>query len=245
MCTNMSEFNLSRDQIDALIYQWIFNERDRAISRRRLLDGIRYEKLAEEFDLSVQQTKTIVKRVKIELLKQITTSFNKNKIGVFEAGTGVGKSYAYLIPSVLWAVTNKERVVVSTGTINLQQQICEKDLPAVEEILNKKIKFILMKGRQNYICLRRLNEAAGIKDLFDDESEDLDKIFEWAKESSTGSKSDLSFMPTESIWTRVNSESDACMGMRCPYHNDCFVMKVRKEASSANIIVVNHHLKES
>jgi ATP-dependent DNA helicase DinG len=99
-----------------------------------------------------------------------------------------------------------------------------------------------MKGRQNYICLRRLNEAAGIKDLFDDESEDLDKIFEWAKESSTGSKSDLSFMPTESIWTRVNSESDACMGMRCPYHNDCFVMKVRKEASSANIIVVNHHL---
>lgn len=71
MCTNMSEFNLSRDQIDALIYQWIFNERDRAISRRRLLDGIRYEKLAEEFDLSVQQTKTIVKRVKIELSKHI------------------------------------------------------------------------------------------------------------------------------------------------------------------------------
>ena len=70
----------------------------------------------------------------------------------------------------------------------------------------------------------------------------MDKIFEWAKESSTGSKSDLSFMPTESIWTRVNSESDACMGMRCPFHNDCFVMKVRKEASSANIIVVNHHL---
>ena len=182
------------------------------------------------------------RKSQIELLKQITTSFNKNKIGVFEAGTGVGKSYAYLIPSVLWAVTNKERVVISTGTINLQQQICEKDLPAVEEILNKKIKFILMKGRQNYICLRRLNEAAGIKDLFDDETEDLDKIFEWAKESSTGSKSDLSFMPTESIWTRVNSESDACMGMRCPYHNDCFVMKVRKEASSANIIVVNHHL---
>ena len=71
MCTNISDFNLSRDQIDALIYQWIFNERDRAISRRRLLDGIRYEKLAEEFDLSVQQTKTIVKRVKIELSKHI------------------------------------------------------------------------------------------------------------------------------------------------------------------------------
>jgi len=79
------------------------------------------------------------RKSQIELLKQITTSFNKNKIGVFEAGTGVGKSYAYLIPSVLWAVTNKERVVVSTGTINLQQQICEKDLPAVEEILNKKL----------------------------------------------------------------------------------------------------------
>lgn len=178
----------------------------------------------------------------IELLKNICDSFNENKIGVFEAGTGVGKSFAYLIPSILWALQNNQKVIVSTGTINLQQQLCEKDIPFVEKILNKKIKFILMKGRQNYVCLRRLNDAASVLELFENETDDIKNIAEWAKSSSTGSKTELSFMPSENIWSKVNSESDACMGMRCPFFNDCFVMKVRKEASSANLIVVNHHL---
>ena len=180
--------------------------------------------------------------VQVELLKSIVTAFNDNKIAVFEAGTGVGKSYSYLIPSALWALENNERVIVSTGTINLQQQLCEKDVPAVEKIIGKKIKYVLMKGRQNYVCLRRLNDAASILDLFEGESEELKKIAEWAQTSPTGSKSDLSFMPSENTWTKVNSESDACMGMRCPFHNDCFVMKVRKEAAGANLIIVNHHL---
>lgn len=180
--------------------------------------------------------------VQIELLKCITDAFNHNLLGVYEAGTGVGKSYAYLIPSILWAVTNKERVIISTGTINLQQQLCEKDIPAVEKILDKKIKFVLMKGRQNYICKRRLTEAASVLDLFEDETEEIKRIADWEETSSTGSKSDLSFMPQESAWTRVNSESDACMGKRCPFFNECYVMKVRKQAADANIIVVNHHL---
>ncbi len=180
--------------------------------------------------------------VQIELLKCITDAFNNNLLGVYEAGTGVGKSYAYLIPSVLWAVKNKERVIISTGTINLQQQLCEKDIPAVEKILGKKIKFVLMKGRQNYICKRRLMEAASVLDLFEDDTEEIKRISDWAEESSTGSKSDISFMPSENAWTRVNSESDACMGKRCPFFNECFVMKVRKQAADAAIIVVNHHL---
>ena len=180
--------------------------------------------------------------VQVELLKHIVTAFNENKLAVFEAGTGVGKSYSYLIPAALWALTNRERVIVSTGTINLQQQLCEKDVPAVEKILGQKIKYVLMKGRQNYICKRRLNDAASILDLFEGESDELKKIAEWAASSPSGSKSDLNFMPTENVWTKVNSESDACMGMRCPFHNDCFVMKVRKEAAGANLIIVNHHL---
>lgn len=180
--------------------------------------------------------------VQIELLKNITNAFNENKLGIFEAGTGVGKSYAYLIPSILWALENKERIIVSTGTINLQQQLCEKDIPAVEKILNKKIKFVLLKGRQNYVCLRRMNDVASVLDLFEEETDELKQLAAWASESKTGNKSDLAFMPSESVWSKVNSESDACMGMRCPYHNDCFVMKVRKEAAAANIIVVNHHL---
>jgi len=180
--------------------------------------------------------------VQIQLLKNIAEAFNHNLIGVYEAGTGVGKSYAYLIPSILWAQKNKERVIISTGTINLQQQLCEKDIPAVEDILGKKIKFVLMKGRQNYICKRRLMEAASVLDLFEDETDEIKKIADWAEASATGSKSELSFMPSENAWTRVNSESDACMGKRCPFFNECFVMKVRKQAADAAIIVVNHHL---
>ncbi len=180
--------------------------------------------------------------VQIELLKNIAKAFNQNHIGVFEAGTGVGKSYAYLIPSFLWALQNKERVIISTGTINLQQQLCEKDIPAVEKIIGKKLKFILMKGRQNYICKRRLMETASVLDLFEDETEEIKKIADWEETTSTGSKSDMSFMPSENAWTKVNSESDACMGKRCPFFNECYVMKVRKQAASASIIVVNHHL---
>ena len=180
--------------------------------------------------------------VQIELLKNIARAFNENKIGVFEAGTGVGKSFSYLIPSVLWALQNDERVIISTGTINLQQQLCEKDIPAVEKILGQQIKYILMKGRQNYVCKRRLSDATSVLGLYEDDLAELQKIGEWAASSETGSKSDLAFMPSENVWSKVNSESDACMGMRCPFHNDCFVMKVRKEAAGANILVVNHHL---
>lgn len=178
----------------------------------------------------------------IELLKKITNTFNEGKIGVFEAGTGVGKSYAYLIPSMLWSLENKERVIVSTGTINLQQQLVEKDIPTSQKIIGKTVKSVLLKGRQNYVCLRRLCEVSNDRDLFSDETEMFDKIADWAKTSGTGSKSDLTFVPPDSIWTRINSESDACMGSRCQYREQCFVMKVRKEAADANIIVVNHHL---
>ena len=180
--------------------------------------------------------------VQVELLQNIVRAFNEEKIAVFEAGTGVGKSYSYLIPSVLWALLNHERVIVSTGTINLQQQLCEKDIPAVEKIISKKFKYVLLKGRQNYVCMRRLNDAASILDLFEGESEELKKIADWAQNSPTGSKSDMTFMPSESVWSKVNSESDACMGKKCPFFGECFVMKVRKEAANANLIVVNHHL---
>ncbi len=178
----------------------------------------------------------------IELVKKITQAFNDESVGVFEAGTGVGKSFAYLIPSMLWALANKERIVISTGTINLQQQLAEKDIPQAEKIIGKKVKAILVKGRQNYVCLRRLSEVGAERDLFSEETEIFDKIAAWAKETATGSRSDLSFMPPENLWQRVNSEADACMGMRCKFREKCFVMKVRKQAADANILIVNHHM---
>ena len=178
----------------------------------------------------------------IQLTKEIMSAFNRNRVSVFEAGTGVGKSFAYLIPSILWSVKNRERVVISTGTINLQQQIFEKDIPLALKITDKKIKAVLVKGRQNYVCLRRLTDCEDSRDLFSEDTEILDKISEWTKTSSSGSRSDLSFNPPDSVWTKVNSESDACLGGRCPFREKCFVMKVRKEASDANLLVVNHHL---
>lgn len=178
----------------------------------------------------------------LDLLQYICTAFNEDKIGVFEAGTGVGKSFAYLIPAVLWAVQNKERAVISTGTINLQQQLFEKDIPAVRRLIGIDFKAALMKGRQNYLCLRRLHDSLDEIDLFDEEKEILRQISEWAKICDTGSLSDLSFMPSPSVWQRVNSESDACLANRCPFFERCFVMKMRKTAAEASILIVNHHL---
>lgn len=192
--------------------------------------------------LSVQFENFEERKVQIELLKKIAGAFNQDSIGVFEAGTGVGKSYAYLIPSIIWAIKNQERIVISTGTINLQQQLCEKDIPAALKIIGSDVKFLLMKGRQNYICKRRLEEVTAQRELFEEENESFDSIREWAAKTATGSKSDLAFLPSASVWSKVCSESDSCMGMRCPYHTDCFVMKVRKEAAGTNILVVNHHL---
>ena len=178
----------------------------------------------------------------IALLEHICRVFNEDSIGIFEAGTGVGKSYAYLIPAVLWALNNKERIVISTGTINLQQQLAEKDIPAAVRILGREAAYVLVKGRNNYVCLRRFHDAEAEPDLFSGDAEELSRIGEWLQETGTGSRSDLAFNPSESLWGRICSESDACMGMRCPYHDTCFVMRVRKEASSANILIVNHHL---
>jgi ATP-dependent DNA helicase DinG len=198
--------------------------------------------LSSEGPLSVQSELYEERPVQISLMQNIAAAFNKNAIGVFEAGTGVGKSYAYLIPAMLWALQNKQRVVISTGTINLQQQLTEKDIPATEKIIGKTVKAVLVKGRQNYICLRRLEAAGNDRDLFSDETEIFDRIAEWAKTSRTGSKSELPFLPPENVWSRVKSESDACMGMRCPFREKCFVMQIRKEAADAQILVVNHHL---
>lgn len=178
----------------------------------------------------------------LSLIRNICSVFNDGALGVFEAGTGVGKSFAYLIPALLWIKNNNERVVVSTGTINLQQQLAEKDVPAAQKILGTDIKFILLKGRQNYVCRRRFSDVVSERDLFTEETEELDSIAAWLKTTETGTRSELTFMPSEGIWSRINSESDACMGMKCPFREDCFVMKLRKEAADAQLIIVNHHL---
>ena len=182
----------------------------------------------------------------VQMTEGIARAFNNNLINITEAGTGVGKSFAYLVPAIKWCLANNERVVISTATINLQQQLIEKDIPLITKLLGKEgknnIKSILVKGRGNYICLRRLHEQLEDNSLFQDKESSLQAIYDWSNTSTSGSKSDLSFVPDYTLWSSVCSESDSCMGLRCPYREKCFVLKLKKETASSNILVVNHHL---
>ena len=184
----------------------------------------------------------------VAMLKRVAESFNEGRICVAEAGTGVGKSMAYLLPALNWASMNEERVVVSTATINLQHQLIDKDIPLAKRILGRvdesfsDCKTVLVKGRGNYVCLKRLASAIDEQSLFDDDSDDLESIRKWTETTASGTRDDLSFFPSASLWSKVNSEGDSCLGLRCKYREKCFVLKSKKEAGSARMLVVNHHL---
>ncbi len=178
----------------------------------------------------------------VRMLRLVVRAFNERRIAAVEAGTGVGKSLAYLLPAAWWAVRNKERVVVSTATINLQQQLLEKDIPLTEKILNVSVGAKLVKGRGNYLCLRRMEDAVEEMALFRHPGGELETIREWASRTATGDRSDLSFYPSGEVWAKVCSEADACMGLKCAYRERCFVIKARKQAAASNLLLVNHHL---
>ncbi|WP_028974005.1 helicase C-terminal domain-containing protein [Spirochaeta cellobiosiphila] len=193
--------------------------------------------------LSKQVSQYEPRESQIELSKRITDTFNNDGIFAGEAGTGVGKSFAYLLPAVLWAQKNKQRIVISTGTINLQQQLLDKDIPILQKILGD-IKVVLVKGRRNYLCPYRLQEYSQElkEELFQEEDDTIEYLKEWAKTTKTGTISDLSFLPSDDIWSRINSDPDTCIGMKCSQREGCFVARAKKEAASAQILIVNHHL---
>jgi ATP-dependent DNA helicase DinG len=178
----------------------------------------------------------------VRLTRDIVHSYNESRILAAEAGTGVGKSFAYLVPSFAWAIKNEERVVISTATINLQKQLIDKDIPVVQRLFRKKTKAVLVKGRGNYLCRTRLREAIDEEGLLLDENGPLKAIADWAEAAPTGDRADLAFWPDDSLWARVSSEADSCLGLRCPEREKCFVLKVRHEAADAQVIVANHHI---
>lgn len=170
--------------------------------------------------------------------------YNEGGVGIAEAGTGTGKSVAYLLPAIRWAVQNRERTVVSTNTINLQEQLVEKDLPFLRRALGEPFKYALVKGRQNYISIRRARlaqENAAVL-LDPDKQAELAAIGEWLQTTRDGTLSDLSFRPSPEVWDEVASESDVCLRNRCPHFADCFYQRARREAAFADVLVVNHHL---
>lgn len=178
------------------------------------------------------------------MIRDVVQAFNEDKVAIIEAGTGTGKTLAYLLPAIHWSIQNKERVVVSTNTINLQEQLIKKDIPFLQKILEKTFIAVLVKGRSNYACLRKVHDIISEFDLLSDEGEkdELKQLIDWAKNSKDGSKADLAYIPREQVWEKIGSESDTCTRSRCHFFRDCFVNKARRAAARANILVVNHHL---
>jgi ATP-dependent DNA helicase DinG len=168
-----------------------------------------------------------------------------------EAGTGVGKSLAYLIPAILFAVAQRKKAIVSTHTINLQEQLTEKDLPMLAQVLPEKFSFSMLKGRANYLCTRRLHKAMQQSgNLFtSSEAEELQRIAEWSKKTSDGSLSDFDVEPDPKVWTQVCSERGLCSPKICGFPSDfakdhgvCFFQRARNKFLSSDVLVLNHTL---
>ncbi|HEY7154046.1 MAG TPA: DEAD/DEAH box helicase, partial [Gemmataceae bacterium] len=163
-----------------------------------------------------------------------------------EAGTGVGKSFAYLVPAILAATANKEcRVVVSTHTISLQEQLVHKDIPFLQGVMPQQFNATLVKGRSNYLSLRRLRGAqqrAGALLVEPAAVEQLQQIGRWSRTTRDGSRSDLAFQPQPAIWDLVESDSGNCLGRGCPDYAKCFYFQARKRMFGSNLLIVNHAL---
>jgi ATP-dependent DNA helicase DinG len=180
-----------------------------------------------------------------EMASTIATLYNEGGIGLLEAGTGVGKSLGYLLPALRWAAANGERTVVSTNTINLQEQLVGKDLPFMRDALtDQPVRFALLKGWRNYLCLYRLEQAssAALGLFTDGTASELEEIRAWSERTEDGSLADLAAPPRAELWDEVAAESDLCLRLKCPFFEKCFLFAARRVAAQADVIVVNHHL---
>jgi ATP-dependent DNA helicase DinG len=195
---------------------------------------------SEQSPLSQQVASFRPRAQQREMALKVTEAIRNNEILVVEAGTGTGKTFAYLVPALLAG----GKVIISTGTKNLQDQLFQKDLPMVRDALHAPVSVALLKGRANYVCHYHLarTESDGMFKTRED-IRYLGKIKNYAKVSGTGDRSGLADVPENApIWFNVTSTRDNCLGQECPNHKECFVLKARADAMQADIVVVNHHL---
>ena len=180
----------------------------------------------------------------VKMSEAVFRAFDENKHLVVEAGTGTGKTLAYLVPAIAAALKNNQRVIISTGTKNLQEQLMEKDIPFLQKIMPKKFTAAYMKGRSNYACLYRIAKAEN-QPILDglDQMDYFEEIRHWSRDSETGDKAELVDLPENiPFWSRINAKSDTCLGQKCPDFESCFVTRMRQRAENADIVIVNHHL---
>ncbi|MBA3319262.1 MAG: helicase [Gemmatimonadales bacterium] len=219
--------------------------RDREISRIDPFDVV--DTLGEHGPVAAHLGHYEDRRSQRDMAAYIADGYNDGGVQLMEAGTGVGKSFAYLVPALAWAHANQERTVVSTNTINLQEQLVGKDLPLLREALSTgdyAPSFALLKGWRNYLCLSRLQQAVGSQRtlLEQDKLDELLGLSEWAGHTVDGTLSDLPVTPTPEVWDEVSAEADLCSRLKCPHFDRCFLFRARRRAAEADVVVVNHHL---
>src|SRR5580658_8686366 len=176
----------------------------------------------------------------LEMARIVDEAFQKKQHSIIEAGTGTGKTLAYLIP----AIRSGRRVVISTATKSLQEQLFNKDIPFLQKHFAPNLKAVLMKGRNNFLCRTKVNQMEGQAVLKGIEEIDwFSQIREWGKLTETGDRSELTFLPDDAdLWHRIDARRDLCTGQKCPDFNRCFITAMHQRAQEADLIIVNHHL---
>lgn len=167
------------------------------------------------------------------MLSDVVSAYENERIALIEAGTGTGKSLAYLLPAILWAKDCGEPTVISTHTIALQQQLMEKDIPFLLDALGVTLKAVLVKGMSNYVCIRKLHDP-GVESSYN--------LMRWMQTTRDGSRASLPIAPSASLWEQIGAEKEGCTHVKCPHYKECFFFKARREVADAQILVVNHHL---
>lgn len=180
----------------------------------------------------------------LKMALDVLEAYQTNAVCAIEAGTGIGKSFSYLVPALLCAFEDKEdRTVIATSTINLQRQLMEKDLPTLFRVLGKECSVAFAVGRNNYLCLKRLREQVMANELYaTDGVSEISKLNHFASITETGLRTEYEGKLDYNVWTTVCSDGDFCMGNKCPFFSECFFFKAKKRLAEASIIICNHHL---
>ena len=180
----------------------------------------------------------------LRMAEDVLKTYQDNGIAAIEAGTGIGKSFAYLVPALYYAFEDEEdRTVIATSTINLQRQLMDKDLPALLKVLGKECRVALAVGRNNYLCLRRLAEMVRDNELYAyDGVSEISKLNSFAAETETGLRTEYKGRLDYQLWSSVCSDGDICQGGKCQYASECFYFKAKKKLGEASVIICNHHL---